>query len=244
MNETTKLLPIGDLITQLGTPINDHALLELALTHRSYLNENPEASADNERLEFLGDAVIDFIVGAYLYRRYPDMREGEMTSLRAALVRAETLAQFAQQLTIDQHLRLGWGEDESGGRKKIPTLCATFEAVIGALYLDQGIDAATQLIESLSEPMLVIIIEQSLHKDAKSEFQVWAQAEHGITPRYVVLDAIGPDHAKIFKLQVCVGDAVWGEGEGTSKRRAAQAAAQDGLDRVAAIQLDDWEADE
>ncbi|HFC12456.1 MAG TPA: ribonuclease III, partial [Anaerolineae bacterium] len=122
MNETTKLPELADLIEQLGVAVNDHALLELALTHRSYLNENPEANADNERLEFLGDAVIDLIIGAYLFRRFPEMREGEMTSLRAALVRAETLAQFAQQLTIDQHLRLGWGEDESGGRKKIPTL--------------------------------------------------------------------------------------------------------------------------
>ncbi len=234
MVATTEKPDLSELITQLGVAVKNQALLALALTHRSYINENPNASADNERLEFLGDAVLDFVVGAYLYRRFPDMQEGELTALRAALVRAETLAEFAQQLTIDKHLRLGWGEDESGGRNKTPTLCAAFEAVIGALYLDQGVEATTPLIERLSEPMLEKIVEQSLHKDAKSEFQVWAQAEHNITPRYFVVDETGPDHAKTFTMQVRVGETVWGEGQGSSKRRAAQAAAQDGLDRALA----------
>lgn len=213
-------------MAELGVTFNDEHLLELALTHRSWINEHPDANADNERLEYLGDAVLDFIVGAWLYHRFPDMQEGELTSLRAALVRAGTLAEFAKQVTIDSHLRLGWGEDESGGRKKTPTLCAAFEAVIGAIYLDNGMDAATKLVERLSAPMLDIIVEQSLHKDAKSEFQVWAQSEVGITPRYFVIDSEGPDHAKTFTVEVRAGDKVYGTGTGTSKQRAAQDAAQ------------------
>lgn len=214
------------LLDTLEIELNNDELLRRALTHRSFLNENEDVTTDNERLEFLGDAVLDFVVGAYLFKRFPTMQEGELTALRAALVRAETLAQFAQQVEIDKHLRLGLGEEESGGREKIPTLCAAFEAVIGAIYLDQGVEATRPLIERLSEPMLEKIQEQSLHKDAKSEFQVWAQAEYGITPHYEVVQIEGPDHAREFTVQILVGDEVWGEGIGTSKRRAQQQAAQ------------------
>lgn len=166
--DMTQLQPLMD---QLGIQFSNPSLLELALTHRSYINEHPDLSADNERLEFLGDAVLDFVVGAYLYTTYPDMQEGEMTALRAALVRAETLADFATQLTIDEHLRLGQGEQDSGGRRKKPTLCAAFEAVIGAAYLDQGLEALTKLIERLCEPALEHIQAESLHKDSKANFR-------------------------------------------------------------------------
>ncbi|MGB1249248.1 MAG: ribonuclease III [Candidatus Promineifilaceae bacterium] len=222
----------AELATTLGVSFNDLDLLTLALTHRSYLNEHDDATEDNERLEFLGDAVLDFIVGSYLFRRFPSYQEGELTALRAALVRAETLAQFSKQLSIDKHLRLGYGEAESGGRNKIPTLCATFEAVIGAIYLDQGIEATIPLIETLAAPMLVTIQEQQLHKDAKSEFQVWAQAEFGITPRYQVVAENGPDHAKEFTVEAIVGKTIWGTGKGRSKRRAAQTAASEALTRA------------
>jgi len=222
----------AQLADTLGVEFNDPNLLTLALTHRSYLNEHPEATEDNERLEFLGDAVLDFVVGSYLFRRFPQYQEGDLTALRAALVRAETLAQFSKQLGIDQHLRLGYGESESGGREKVPTLCASFEAVIGAIYLDQGIDSAIPLIERLAEPMLKTIREQQLHKDAKSEFQVWAQAEFGITPRYEVVGEDGPDHAKEFTVQAIVGSTAWGTGKGRSKRRAAQMAASEALTRA------------
>ena len=176
--------------------------------------------------------MLDFVIGSYLFRRFPKYREGDLTALRAALVRAETLAQFSKQLGIDQHLRLGYGEAESGGRDKIPTLCATFEAVIGAIYLDQGINAAIPLIERLATPMLATIQEQQLHKDAKSEFQVWAQAEFGITPRYQVVAEDGPDHAKEFTVEAIVGKTTWGTGKGRSKRRAAQTAASEALTRA------------
>lgn len=226
---------LAELEAHLQIEFKDKELLERALTHRSYLNENQDVTRDNERLEFLGDAVLDFIVGEYLFHHLPDMPEGELTALRAALVRAPTLADFANQLEIGRFLRLGLGEDESGGRQRIPLLCASFEAVVGAIYLDQGLPAAQQLTEKLIEPTLAHIRAESLHIDAKSEFQVWAQATFNITPRYEVVTVSGPDHARQFVLQVMVGDKVWGEGQGSSKQVAAQAAARTALSKAGKI---------
>jgi len=222
----------------IGLKFTDYSLLTRALTHRSYLNENSEHTLeDNERLEFLGDAVLDFVVGAYLYNRLPEVDEGELTSLRAALVRANTLASFAREWELGRFLRLGVGESESGGRERTPILCATFEAVIGAIYLDKGLPTTQSLVEKLVGPTLVTILDESLHKDAKSEFQVWAQARYNITPHYEVVETSGPDHAKIFTVQVLVGDETWGRGEGRSKQTAAQAAARVAL--AAAEQYDE-----
>lgn len=222
----------------IGVSFKDYSLLMRALTHRSYLNENSEQTLeDNERLEFLGDAVLDFVVGAYLYNRLPEVDEGELTSLRAALVRANTLADFAREWELGRFLRLGIGESESGGRERTPILCATFEAVIGAVYLDQGLPTTRALVEKLIGPTLIVILDESLHKDAKSEFQVWAQARYNITPHYDVLETSGPDHAKVFTVQVAVGDQAWGRGEGRSKQAAAQAAARVAL--AAAEQYDE-----
>jgi len=206
--------------TKLGLSINDYELFGRALTHSSHLNENPGIVAqDNERLEFLGDAVLDFVVGDYLFRR-------------SALVKTPTLAGFARSWEIGRFLRLGQGESDSGGRNRSPILCAAFEAVIGAIYLDQGVARVQKLIQPLIEPALEAILADDLHKDAKSEFQVWAQAEHNITPHYVDNGALGPDHEKIFIVQVWVGEQLWGEGRGTSKRVAAQAAAKMGLKKA------------
>lgn len=211
---------------RLDVQFADYGLLRRALTHRSYLNENPgDDLKDNERLEFLGDAVLDFVVGAYLYQRFPGMDEGGLTALRAALVRTRTLADFARQLGIGDCLWLGYGEEESGGRERTPTLCAAFEAVIGAIYLDQGLDAVQPLIERLAAPALERIMDKSLHKDAKSEFQMWAQAKYNITPHYEVISEEGPDHDKTFTVQAFIGREVWGVGQGHSKQAAAQAAA-------------------
>jgi ribonuclease-3 len=224
---------LRELEARLEVDITDYGLLQRALTHRSYLNESQEAGLeDNERLEFLGDAVLDFVVGAYLYERFPDMDEGELTALRAALVRTRTLAGFARQLELGQSLRLGFGEAGSGGRERTPTLCAAFEAVVGAVYLDQGLEAVTGLMARLMEPELQEILDKSLHKDAKSEFQVWAQGERNITPTYRVVAEEGPDHAKIFTVEVLLDDQAWGSGKGRSKQAATQAAAADAIARV------------
>lgn len=224
---------IQPLEKNLAIDFHDHSLLERALTHSSYLNENPNsAQEDNERLEFLGDAVLDFVVGAYLYNRFPEMEEGELTSLRAALVRSSTLADFSRDLEVNHFLRLGYGEEENGGRERTPLLCAAFEAVIGAIYLDQGLPAVQNLVEPLIAPKLIDIREKSLHKDAKSEFQVWAQAKYNTTPHYEVIDESGPDHAKTFTVQVMIGSDIWGSGSGSSKQVAAQAAASEALKQI------------
>ena len=222
-----------ELSGRLGVEFSDYSLLSRALTHRSYLNENlGSILEDNERLEFLGDAVIDFIVAGYLYHRFPEMDEGELTSLRAALVRAETLAQFARAVDLGRYLRLGYGEEESGGRDRTPLLCATFEAVIGAIYLDRGLERARPIVEGHIRPMLEQIQAGALHKDAKSEFQVWAQARFNITPHYRVIDSEGPDHARIFTVRAMIAEEIWGEGRGRSKQVAAQAAAAEAMARA------------
>jgi ribonuclease-3 len=218
---------------RLGVTFDQPELLVRALTHRSFINENPDGNPlDNERLEFLGDAVVGFVVGAHLYRALPHSDEGELTALRAALVRGRSLARFARELEIGTHLRLGYGEAESGGRERVPTLCAAFEAVIGALYLDQGLDAVEQVLKPLIEPALEQVMANSLHHDAKSEFQVWAQSTFSITPHYEVISTEGPDHAKIFTVQAMVGEMPWGVGQGRSKQAAAQVAARRAMERT------------
>lgn len=215
---------------------NDYSLLTRAVTHRSYLNENPEGSLeDNERLEFLGDAVLDFVVGAYLYHRYPEMKEGELTMLRAALVRTETLADFARSLSLGDSLRLGYGEAENGGRDRPAILCGAFEALIGAIFLDKGLTDVEILVHTLIDPALEGILAEATHRDAKSGFQIWAQGRYNITPRYKVIAAEGPDHAKTFTVAVMLNDEVWGQGSGRSKQHAAQEAAAAALEKTESI---------
>ncbi len=221
----------------LGIEFTDQSLLVRALTHRSFLNENPDvAIEDNERLEFLGDAVLDFVVGAFLYRRFPEMDEGELTMLRAALVRTQALAGFAQEYDLGQALRLGFGEAESGGRERLPTLCAAFEAVVGAIFLDQGMEVVQVWVHDLIAPALEQILANASHKDARSEFQIWAQAYYNQTPRYEVLTAEGPDHDKTFTVAAKVGNEVWGVGSGRSKQTAAQVAAGVAMEKAEVLE--------
>ena len=216
----------ASLAERLSLHFNDLHLLVRALTHRSYVNENPNALEDNERLEFLGDAVLDFVVGAWVYNHFPEMKEGELTRMRSALVRTDTLAEFARQLDLGPALRLGRGELSSGGRCRDNLLCATFEAVIGALYLDAGISA----VEGFIEPLLIegsskVVSHEEIY-DPKSTLQEWAQSNKLGTPRYITIHTIGPDHAKIFTVEVQVNGKTYGQGEGSSKQAAAQMAAQ------------------
>lgn len=217
---------LGKLEKKLGIHFEDFGLLRRALTHRSYLNENPSITQDdNERLEFLGDSVIDFVVAGYLYSRFPEMDEGQLTMLRSALVRTKTLADFAQEMGIGDALLLGVGEADSGGRQRAPNLCAAFEAVVGAIYLDQGLGTVQEWISQIIPPVLDEIMDSAAHIDAKSEFQIWAQAHYNLTPVYHVMSEEGPDHEKTFVVSVLVGQEIWGTGEGRSKQSAAQAAA-------------------
>jgi ribonuclease-3 len=223
---------------RLSVQFHDLSLLQRALTHRSYLNEHPEHSLeDNERLEFLGDAVLDFVAGAWLYDRFPEMDEGRLTRLRAGLVRTETLASFARRFRLGEALLLGKGEDDSGGREREKILCGAFEALIGALYLDQGMEAVQRFVEPLLEPALTDILERAADKDPKSLLQEWAQATLGETPLYRTVSSHGPDHAKQFTVEVLIGNTVCGRGTGPSKQSAAQAAAQNALSAVEAGEI-------
>ncbi len=227
---------VSDLPTiqeHLNLHFRDFSLLQRALTHRSYLNEHPHDSLeDNERLEFLGDAVLDFVAGDWLYHRFPEMPEGGLTRLRAALVRTETLAGFARQCGLNKALRLGHGEEENGGRDRDATLCGAFEAVAGALYLDQGMAAVREFVRPFFVPALQHILNAESDKDPKSRLQEWSQATLNLTPAYQIVHTSGPDHAKEFTVEVIIGDQVYGRGKGRNKQAAAQDAARHALEII------------
>jgi len=213
------------LSRRLNLPFSNLSLLTRALTHRSYVNENPSSSEDNERLEFLGDAVLDFIVGAWVYNRFPEMPEGDLTKMRSAIVRNDQLAIFARHLKLGDALRLGRGEFATGGSHRDGLLGSTFEAVVGALYLDSGL----RMVETFVDPLLEEVQESILTKihDPKSQLQEWAQAQKMSTPRYRTVTMTGPDHAKEFEVEVVIDERIVGTGRGTSKHTAQQAAASD-----------------
>lgn len=214
---------------------NEEKLLRRALTHRSYANENPEESGHNERLEFLGDAILNFISGEYLYQRHPDMGEDEMTRRRAALVDEKQLARFATEVGLDFRIRLGQGAIREGGYQNPNLLSSTFEALVGAYYLDHNrdIEALRPLIEELfdSVPQGVIVVRSDV--DSKNKFQEFAQANGATTPpKYVTEKVGGTDHAPEFVSKVYVGDKLYGEGRGRSKKDAEKVAAADALVRL------------
>ena len=219
--------PASNLTVRLGLSFSNLSLLTRALTHRSFVNENADATQDNERLEFLGDAVLDFIVGAWVYHHFPEMPEGDLTKMRSALVKNEQLAAFARAFDIGRALRLGRGEYSSGGHDRDSLLGSAFEAVVGALYLDSGLGAVEAFIHPLLEGARESILNE-LH-DPKSHLQEWAQSQKIGTPHYKTVSATGPDHAKIFEMEVEIGDKVYGKGSGSSKQAAEHAAAHAAL---------------
>jgi ribonuclease-3 len=224
-----------ELAERLQLEFNDWLLLSRALTHRSFLNEHPEAIEDNERLEFLGDAVLDFIVGAWLYNRYPEMPEGDLTRMRSALVHTQQLADFACKINLGNAMRLGRGEVQGGGRQRPALLCDTFEALIGAIYLDQGISAVQEFISTLLEEASEDILINHKNEDPKSSFQEWAQAQGYSTPQYITRNASGPDHSRTFEVDVIVDGVVYGSGSGSSKQAATKEAAHDALIRLGLV---------
>jgi len=201
-----------------------------AFVHRSYLNENPDFYLPhNERLEFLGDAVLELIVTQYLYQKYPKKSEGELTNWRAALVNAKQLSEIAKDLDFNDFLLLSRGEAKELGKARMYILANTFEAFIGGLYLDQGYESCKKFIEKHLIKELPHIIEAGLFKDAKSRFQEEAQERVGITPIYKVLEEWGPDHAKHFIIGVFLGENLVAKGEGSSKQEAEEEAAKEAL---------------
>jgi ribonuclease-3 len=223
---------LRQFIDENNLPVNDLRLLRRALTHRSYLNEHPEALEDNERLEFLGDAVLDFLVGAWLYNHFPELKEGDLTKLRSALVRTDQLANFARQLHLDSLMLLGHGENEAGGRERIGLLCATYEAVIGALYLEAGIEGVENFIVPNLEKTTSDFINKGNFQDPKSLLQEWAQAKGFGTPVYRTESSSGPEHDKTFEVVVIINSSIAGSGKGHSKQAAAKKAASDALNRI------------
>jgi len=209
---------------------NDKTLFENAFVHRSYLNENPKWKlGSNERLEFLGDAVLEFLTSEHLYKTYDQEPEGRLTAYRSSLVKTETLAALAKDLGFGEKLKLSKGEDDSGGRTSEYLLADTFEAFVGALYLDQGIPACREFLEETLFPKLDEIVKTKAYQDYKSLFQEIAQEKVNFTPIYKVLDEWGPDHNKTFKVGVIIRGKQEGAGEGSSKQRAEVNAAEDAL---------------
>jgi len=216
----------------IGVSFRNRDLLEQSLVHRSYLNENPTYRlGHNERLEFLGDAVLELAVTEALFRRFPEKPEGELTSLRAALVNAKMLAAVAEDTGLNTHLLLSRGEAKDVGRARQFILANAFEALIGAIYLDQGYGASAAFVERLLMPRLETVLAAKLYEDPKSRFQEEAQERVGITPTYEVLRESGPDHAKHFVVGIYLQHKLVAEGEGPSKQSAQEAAARQALER-------------
>ena len=227
---------MADLVTlqqTLGTSFNDLPLLEQALVHSSYVNENPGfALTSNERLEFLGDAVLDFIIAEELYQRFPNLSEGEMTKLRSSLVCQDSLSRMARAISLGDYLYLGRGEEASGGRRKPANLARALEAVIAAIFLDQGLATAKDFVLRAASQELNKVLSQGVEADYKSQLQELIQARHQQTPAYRVIEATGPDHDRTFTVEVRVGDSVLGRGSGKSKKMAEAEAARSALEQL------------
>ena len=212
----------------LGIHFQDSALLTLALTHRSYIYEaRGFGQSSNERLEFLGDSILALISADFLYRTFPQLSEGELTDVRAFLVRTETLADFAQELTLDNFLLMGKGEQNSGAGQRVQA--STFEALLGAIYLDQGLATTQAFLLPRLDALAHRVVENRLFKDNKSRFQEKAQANLSVTPAYRLVNQEGPAHNRVFTVEVVLGEQIAGIGQGRNKQTAEQEAAKAAL---------------
>ncbi len=209
------------------------SLIKEAITHKSFTHENPEeAPLFNERLEFLGDAVLSLIISEYLFKKYPAFTESQLSKLRAFVVRESTLAEAAERLNLGSYLRLGKGEKRTGGRRKPSILANAFEAILGAVYMDGGLKKAKDFVLENLKSMIEDIIEKDFVFDYKSRLQEVVQAQFGVLPKYVIHKEEGPEHDKTFEVKVYIKDNVYGKGKGKSKKSAQQRAAEAGLKRL------------
>ncbi len=219
-----------ELEKKLGVEFKDKNTLIQAFCHRSYLNENPDFGlGQNERLEFLGDAVLELVVTSYLYSNYPEKPEGELTTWRAALVNSKVIGELADELNFHDYILLSRGESKENGKARLYILADAFEALIGAMYLDRGYEVAKDFVEKNLISKLPRIIELGLYRDPKSELQERTQEEVGITPVYSILEETGPDHQKYFVMGVFLKEELIGKGEGCSKKEAEEEAAKEAL---------------
>jgi ribonuclease-3 len=230
---TTASRPSLDALQErIGYRFRDAELLRRSLVHTSYVNEvtDPKPQS-NERLEFLGDAVLELVVAERLFRDRPELREGDLTTMRAALVRLETLGRIGLSIELGKHMSLGRGEEATGGRGRATIVGRALEALLGATYMDGGLEVARDLALRLIGPDIELLATNVALKDDKSRLQEAAQAELALTPSYRTVAAVGPDHAKVFTVEASLGDVIVGRGEGKTKQLAAQAAAKDALSR-------------
>lgn len=216
---------------KINIDFKDKNLLKQAFIHRSYINENKSSGLNhNERLEFLGDAVLELVITDFLYKKYEDKAEGELTAYRSALVNADTCADIARDLGMETNLLLSKGESKDTGRARQYILANALEALIGAIYIDQGLDSAREFIEKNFTAMIEKIISEGGHVDSKSLFQERAQEFDGITPAYKTIKESGPDHQRKFTVGVYLGKDLVATGEGDSKQDAEQEAAEKALE--------------
>jgi ribonuclease-3 len=217
----------------LKTSLKNEELFKTAFTHRSYLNEhNNHSNPSNERLEFLGDAVLQLLSSNFLYDKYPESPEGDLTNFRSSIVCTPSLATEARKLSYGDSLLLSNGEETTGGRDREYILANTFEAVLGALYLEKGLKFCKDFLLNNLFYKIDDVVKNQEYKDAKSKFQENAQEKFGITPEYKVIESWGPDHDKTFKVGAFLGNKQWGLGEGRSKQRAEQQAAESALQAI------------
>ena len=225
--------PAAALIERLGLPVRDLDLLQQALIHSSYLHEHRDlAAGHNERLEFLGDSVVSLAISDALYRRHPDDDEGVLSARRASIVSTAGLARLAARLELGEYLLLGEGESQRGGRKRPALLASAFEALVGAIYLDLGYGTVSGFVTALAAPELTSDRPLGALKSPKSRLQEYTQRLSGERPQYRLLDAVGPDHDKVFRVEVLVAGRVVGTGEGHSRRVAETAAAAHGIEAL------------
>ena len=223
----------GNLERALGLTFTDPSLLRQALTHRSYVHEHPDdVDGHNERLEFLGDAIFQFLVAETLYQRFPDADEGELSALRAAVVSTESFAAVGESLDLASHVRASRGEAALTGRGRASILAGCVEAVVAAAYLDAGLDNTRRLVDRLIQPRIDAAREREAPLNVKGRLQELIQAREGVTPRYRVVNQSGPTHAARFVVEVTAGPETLGRGEGIGKREAEQNAARDALTKL------------
>jgi ribonuclease-3 len=224
-----KSSPLRSLQTSIAYRFHNMQLLTQALTHRSYLHQSNEEGEDNERLEFLGDSVIELSVSHLLLARFPHIAEGGLSKARAVLVKEATLASLARRVGLGEALQLGRGEEETGGREKDSILAGGFEALAAAIYLDGGYKEAFQVIEKLYTSLLEGMKGELQDQDFKTRLQEYTQRHLNNTPHYIVTDEEGPDHDKTFEVVISIGGKTWGMGRGRSKKEAEQRAAEETL---------------
>ncbi|HEX76261.1 MAG TPA: ribonuclease III [Dehalococcoidia bacterium] len=224
----------SDLQQVIGVTFRDPSILQQVFIHSSYINENPGFPLlDNERLEFLGDALLSSIVAEKLYHEFPHLAEGELTKIRTSLIRQETLAQLGLALRLGDYLHLGKGEEATGGRQRQTNLADTFEALIGAIFLDQGLTAARDFVLSKLDSQLEEIKTKGISPDYKALLQEFTQAKYKQLPTYHLVEASGPDHDRNFTIEVALGDRILGAGSGKSRRAAEMEAARSAWEKLA-----------